>query len=332
MVKKWLLYLFTLLIIFSINIVNASENNILVDDIIIKDKSANIEVTDPKLSNFVTYELQLKNNNNIKYSIDSIKDNNKNQNISIEYDYDKNIEANFKGKIDIKIIYQKKLINEEKMDINDLDLEEEIVRLGYLLSEIRNTDKKYIKYNSLPRDEIGNEIRSLTNDIKKKIFQSSNDIKLSKDEINKSIEKLNDIFLDIDKKNTISSIGFESDFDNKMIKDKLEKSDNYILNAIVNHALYNYDYRKEKSIKKTNKITLNDVINGTAIIIYLNGGNKKFYKNRKVFRLKLLENYFIYGGYKNHDKLSNALRRLSKDSDLAAKQFYEMLSDKEYEK
>ena len=151
MVKKWLLYLFTLLIIFSINIVNASENNILVDDIIIKDKSANIEVTDPKLSNneiesniifneindFVTYELQLKNNNNIKYSIDSIKDNNKNQNISIEYDYDKNIEANSKGKIDIKIIYQKKLINEEKMDINDLDLEEEIVRLSF----IRN--KKY---------------------------------------------------------------------------------------------------------------------------------------------------------------------------------------------
>ena len=28
--------------------------------------------------------------------------------------------------------------------------------------------------------------------------------------------------------------------------------------------------------------------------------------------------------------MSNALRRLSKDSDDAAKQFYEMLSDKEY--
>lgn len=212
-------------------------------------------------------------------------------------------------------------------NINDLDLEEEIVRLGYLLSEIRNTDKKYIKYNSLPRNEVGNEIRTLTNDIKKKIFLSSNDIQLSKDEINKSIENLNDIFLDIDKRNNISSVGFESAFDNKMIKDKLEKSDNYILNAIVNHALYNYDYRKGKSIKKTDKITLNDVINETAIIIYRNGENKKFYKNRKAFRLKLLENYFIYGGYKNHDKLSNALRRLSKDSDKAAEEFYQMLSD-----
>lgn len=39
----------------------------------------------------------------------------------------------------------------------------------------------------------------------------------------------------------------------------------------------------------------------------------------------------MYGGYKNHDKMFNALRRLSRDSDNAAKQFYEMLSDKEYE-
>ena len=217
-------------------------------------------------------------------------------------------------------------------NINDLDLEEEIVRLGYLLSEIRSTNKKYIKYNSLPRNELGNEIRTITNDIKKKLFLSSNDIKLSKDEINKSIEKLNDIFLAIDKRNNISNVGFESAFDNQLIKDKLEKSDNYILNAIVNHALYNYNYRKEKSIKKTDKITLNDVISETAIIIYRKNENKKYYKNRKLFRLKLLENYYIYGGYKNHDKLSNALRRLSKDSDRAAEQFYEMLSDKEYEK
>jgi len=214
-------------------------------------------------------------------------------------------------------------------NISDLDLEEDIVRLGYLLSEIRNTNKKYIKYNSLPRDELGNEIRTLTKEIKKKIFDSSNELNLSRKEVDKSIEELNDIFLDIDKRNNISNVGFESAFDNKMIKDKLEKSDNYILNAIVNHALYNYDYQKGRSNKKTSKITLNDVITETAIIIYKQNNNKYYLKNRKKFRLKLLENYFIYGEYKNCDKLSNALRRLSKNSERAAEQFYEMLSDNE---
>lgn len=213
-------------------------------------------------------------------------------------------------------------------NISDLDLEEEIIRLGFLLSEVRDTNKRYIKYNSLPRNNTGNEIRTLTMDIKKKLFTSFNKLELSKKEVNKSIEELNELFLDIDKRNNISNVGFESAFDNKMIKDKLEKSDNYILNSIVNHALYNYDYNKGKSNKKTDKITLNDVINETAIIIYRQNGND-YLKNRKKYRLKLLENYFIHGKYRNYDKLSNALRRLSKDSNRAAEQFYEMLSENE---
>lgn len=217
-------------------------------------------------------------------------------------------------------------------NISDLDLEEDIVRLGHLLTQVRDTDKKYIKYGSLPRNETGKEIRILTNKIKDKLFDSKSELRLSKNEVDEAIEKLNDIFLDIDKRNNISNAGFESAFDNKMIKDKLEKSDNYILNAIVNHALYNYDYNKENTNKKSSKISFEDVIGEIAIIIYKDKNNKNYLNNRKKFRLKVLENYFIYGGYKNHDKMSNALRRLSKDSDDAARQFYEMLSDNEYEK
>lgn len=215
-------------------------------------------------------------------------------------------------------------------NISDLDLEEDIVRLGDLLTQVRSTDKNYIKYGSLPKNELGNEIKILTREIKNKLFDSNGNLQLSKKEIDKSIEKLNDIFLDIDKRNNISDVGFESVFDNKMIQDKLEKSDNYILNAIVNHALYNYDYNKKKSNKKSSKISLEDIIGEVAIIIYKDKNNKYYLKNKRKFRIKILENYFIYGGYKNHDKMSNALRRLSKDSDDAAKQFYEMLSDKEY--
>ena len=217
-------------------------------------------------------------------------------------------------------------------NISDLYLEEDIVRLGYLLTQVRDTNKKYIKYGSLPRNEIGKEIRILTNEIKDKLFDSKNELKLSKNEVNDSIEKLNNIFLDIDKRNNISNAGFESAFDNKMIIDKLEKSDNYILNAIVNHALYNYNYGKNKTNKKSSKISLEDIISEVAIVIYKDKGNKNYLKNKKKFRLKTLENYFIYGGYKNHDKVSNALRRLSRDSDDAANKFYEMLSDNEYEK
>lgn len=216
-------------------------------------------------------------------------------------------------------------------NISNLDLEEDIVRLGYLLTQVRDTDKKYIKYGSLPKSEIGDEIKKLTKEIKMKLFDSNDEIKLSKKEIQQSIEKLNEIFLDIDRRNNISNAGFESAFDNKMIQEKLEKSDNYILNAIVNHALYNYDYNKGKTNKKSSKISVEDVIGEIAIIIYKDNNNKYYLKNRKKFRTKILENYFIYGGYKNHDKLSNSLRRLSKDSEDAAKQFYEMLSDNEYE-
>lgn len=216
-------------------------------------------------------------------------------------------------------------------NISDLDLEEDIVKLGYLINQVRDTNKKYIKYGSLPKNEIGNEIRTITKEIKNKLFDSNDEIKLSKKDIQQSIEKLNEIFLDMDRRNNISNAGFESAFDNKMIQEKLEKSDNYILNAIVNHALYNYDYNKGKNNKKSSKISLEDVIGEIAIIIYKDKNNKYYQNNRKKFRLKILENYFIYGGYKNHDKMSNALRRLSKDSDDAAKQFYEMLSDKEYD-
>ena len=217
-------------------------------------------------------------------------------------------------------------------NISDLYLEEDIIRLGYLLTQVRDTNKKYIKYGSLPKNEIGKEIRILTNEIKDKLFNSKNELKLSKVEVNNAIEKLNDLFLDIDKRNNISNVGFENAFDNKMIIDKLEKSNNYILNSIVNHALYNYDYKKGKTNKKTIKISLEDIINETAIVIYKSKINQNYFKNKKKFRLKALENYFIYGKYNNYDKLSSALRRLSRDSDEAAKQFYEMLSDNSYDK
>ena len=66
---------------------------------------------------------------------------------------------------------------------------------------------------------------------------------------------INEIFLKIDKENNINNVGFENAKDSKLIQDKLEKYDNYILNAIVNYSLYTYN----NCFSSTNtKITFND--------------------------------------------------------------------------
>ncbi len=231
---------------------------------------------------------------------------------------------------DLQSYFSPKDKNFTLKNISELDLEEDIVRLGFLLSKVRDISKKYIKYNSLPKNEIGNEIRKLTKEIKGKLFDSSSNLQLSEKEVNKSIDELNDIFIDIDKRNNISNVGFQSAFDNAMIKSKLEKLDNYILNSIVNHALYNYDNDKKTN---NNKITLNDVISEVAIVIYKKKKNKLYSLDRKRFKKGVLKNYFISGTYENFDMLSNALRRLSESSLKAVDEFYEMFEEEnEYEK
>ena len=162
---------------------------------------------------------------------------------------------------ELKSYFNPKDQNFTLKNVSDLELEEKIVRLGFLLNEIRGTDKKYIKYNSLPKDEIGNKIRILTKEIKKEIFKDKR-IKEAKKDIYMTIDKINNILLDIDKRNNISNLGFESAIENKMIKEKLDKNDTYVYNAIVNHALYNYNYYSNK-IKKNN-FSVEDIINQVA--------------------------------------------------------------------
>lgn len=210
---------------------------------------------------------------------------------------------------------------------SDFELEEKIIRLGYLLNEVRGTDKKYIKYNSLPKNEIGKLIRELTNEIKKELF---NDIKIqmAKDDIKKSIDKINDILLDIDKRNNISNVGFESAMDNKMIQSKLEKSDNYVLNAIVNHSLYNYEYQK-KRIKKNN-FKVEDLINQIAYENYNKDFNNKKIKKVRQIKYKIAKNIFSGKTYKS--KFMYALDRLAYEQEQLAEKFYEMFEENNYEK
>ena len=235
-----------------------------------------------------------------------------------------NLEKDFET---LKSYFNPKDQNFTLKKINDLNLEEKIIRLGFLLNQIRTTDRKYIKFNSLPNNELGKTIKKLTKEIKKEIFKDQN-IKNSKDEIYRSIDKINDILLDIDRRNNISNVGFESALENSMIQSKLEKNENYIYNAIVNHALYNFQYYN-KRIKKDN-FSVEDLINQVAYENYKKDYDISKIKKVKKYKVKMLRNFLSGKTYKN--KMVRALDRLAYRQNIEAEKFYKMLEENNYEK
>lgn len=233
-----------------------------------------------------------------------------------------NLEKDLEG---LRSYFNPKDQNFTLKNIHDLEIEEKIIKLGYLLNQVRSTNKKYIKYNSLPKNEMGNEIRKLTIEIKKEIFKNK-ELKEAKGNIYKSIDTINDILLDIDKRNNISNIGFESALENSLIQSKIERSENYVLNAIANHALYNFQYQSER-IKKNN-FTVEDLINQVAYDNYIQDYSK-INKVRK-FKSELIKKHISRKTYKG--KIMSAFSRLEYEQDKAAQQFYEMFEENTYEK
>jgi len=207
----------------------------------------------------------------------------------------------------------------------NIDFEEKILRLGYLVNKVRTTDKKYIKYNSLPKNEIGNEIRNLTKEIRKELFKEDI-LKGQKKNIFNSIDEINKIFEKIDADNNISNIGYESALDNKLIKAKLEKNDNYVLNAIVNHALYKTRNMSDKI--KSDEITFNDLLNEIALDNFrkeLNKDMSNVVVVRKT-RIKILKNHFN-NIYTSKDNVSNSIKRLEYNRRTVEEQFRELFVD-----
>ena len=115
----------------------------------------------------------------------------------------------------------------------------------------------------------------------------------------------------------------ENLFENKLIKSKLERTNNYVLNAIVNHALYNVQNHTNK-IKKNNFV-IDDVISEIAIFAY----NQDFLplkdKPIRLFKKKLLSN-FLNKKY-NKPKLLKALENLDYNRSQAEKLFEEMFDN-----
>ena len=149
--RRYVLFaLSAVLFLFGATNVSALTKNIAVTDVAIKDKSGTVTAEEPALSDnkiasnvtfnqkddFVAFELSIKNGEPEKYKIESIEDNNTNENIQVEYAYNEDfISTNESSKLTVKLTYKNALINVDKISINDLTIR------VFLISEDGKSDE-----------------------------------------------------------------------------------------------------------------------------------------------------------------------------------------------
>lgn len=190
-------------------------------------------------------------------------------------------------------------------DKDDLILENKILELGRLLYRYRGDNNQKIKYGSI-KDK---EIKNLTNDIRRYIFSNKNpELKNEYDKFKISLENLNEYFNKINIDNNIKSKA-----NNDFIKRKTQYIDNYIFNAIVNHAF-----------STNRKINQNDIIKE---IVYSN-----YKKNKKQSRYDILNRYFTKTNnikYINRYRINQAVKNVNKELAEAEKEFAKLFIEEE---
>lgn len=223
----------------------------------------------------------------------------------------------------LKSYFDPKEKNFALKNVNEIFVEEKILKLGELLKEYRkisNQKSKRIKYNSIKNNELGKQIKSLTKDIKKYLFSDETSILYNcKKNINKDLEKLNDYFDKLNNENNID----EFISNNSIVNKKEEYINNYIYNAIVNHSLYKYEkismYVKDKN--NTSRITMDDLIQE---IIYLNSREHNNITDKEK-RKNILDNYFkssnFFDMFPNKMKLEKAIKNINYEMEKASQEF-----------
>lgn len=196
-------------------------------------------------------------------------------------------------------------------DKKDLILEEKILRLGQLLYKERYDNDSKIKYGSIKSKEIIN----LTKDIKNYLFSKNNDnFKLEYNNFKESLNKINNYFYKINEDNNIKDIVV----DTTLTDSKNKYIDNYIYNAIVNYA--NYNYKKES--KNIIKIKENDIIQEIILKHYLD--------NKKQTRKDILKTYFTNTNskqkFRNKQEIENAIKTINDEMDEAQKEFSKLFN------
>lgn len=230
---------------------------------------------------------------------------------------------------ELKMYFNPKDRNFILKDINEIKLEEKIIKLGFLLDRYRNdkTSKK-IKYGSIKDNELGIEIKKLTSDIKNDLFKNKNsELYKQKSKVNADLKKLNDYYDYLNKANHIET----KILNNKLVIEKEKYIDSYVLNAIVNHALFRTT--KIRNIVKTkntkDKITLDDLLQELAY------EKSQMYKNKNV-KLILLKNSFrgknYIEKYKLNHEISKSIKNLNYEMEEYAREFRKLFVNKDYEK
>lgn len=202
-------------------------------------------------------------------------------------------------------------------DKKDLILEEKILRLGQLLYKERYDNDSKIKYGSIKDKEIIN----LTKDIKNYLFSKNNDnFKLEYNKFKESLNKINNYFYKINEDNNIKDIVV----DTTLTDSKNKYIDNYIYNAIVNYA--NYNYKKES--KNITKIKENDIIQEIILKHYLD--------NKKQTRKDILKTYFTNTNskqrFRNKREIENAIKSINDEMTEAQKEFSKLFISNDYTK
>ena len=190
----------------------------------------------------------------------------------------------------------------------DILLEEKVLKLGELLNQSRNSDRR-IKFNSI-KDK---EIISLTKDIKKYVFSKDNpEFKELHKEFKNNLNSINDYFKSIAVSNHSDTV------DDSLIKNKQNYFDNYVLNAIVNHANYKY-----KKLKFTEDELLREIV------------HKEYKKNKAMSKYDIVRNLLSNTSnslkFKNKYQIRQAVRNINDELEEAQKDFEKLFQvDKEY--
>ncbi len=190
----------------------------------------------------------------------------------------------------------------------DILLEKKVLKLGELLSQSRDSNGK-IKFNSI-KDK---DIISLTKDIKKYVFNKDNpEFKELQKEFKNNLNSINDYFKSIAESNHSDTV------DDSLIKNKQKYLDNYVLNAIINHANYKY-----KNLKFTEDELLREIV------------HKEYKKNKTMSKYDIVKNLLSNTSnslkFKNKYQIRQAVRNINDELEEAQKDFDKLFQvDKEY--
>lgn len=212
-------------------------------------------------------------------------------------------------------------------NVEEIFVEEKIMKLGELVKEYRsinNQNSNKIKYNSIKNNELGKEIKSLTKEIKKYLLNDDTSLLCdSRKEIKEDLDKLNKYFEKLDNENNTES----NIKNNSIVNKKEEYIDNYILNSIVNHALYKYNHISSIVKNKNNldHITMEDLIQEIA---YQN--SKKENRTDKERRKQVLDNYFKGNSgmlkFPSKYRMEKAIKNINYEMEKASQEFSKLFN------